>query len=88
MTTTAAEVGLLRHACGMDSRDPYYRDYFAADPGSADDLAWAALVAKGLASVRREPGDPDPVCTLRIYGVTREGKALIGKLDQGEMFSK
>lgn len=76
---TETEVSLMRHACGMDSKDPYYRDYFAADPGSDDDLAWAGLVSVNMASVRQEPND---WCPLRIYGVTSLGKQTIGASDQ------
>ena len=75
---TDEERDLLRHACGVDSRSPYYRDYFAAEPGSDDDCAWAAMVDAGLASVRRQPGS---LTQLRIYGVTTAGKAAIGKPD-------
>jgi len=80
---TAYQVRLMRHACGMDSRDPYYQDYFAAEPGFEDDEHWGDLVRKGLADVRREPCDYSP---YRIYGVTPAGKELIGHHNQEECF--
>jgi hypothetical protein len=68
---------LMCHACGIDSRDPYYRDYFAADPGGRDDREWADLVLIGMAEVRREPHPQ--WSPLRIYGVTDVGKQFLGR---------
>jgi len=76
MTATPEQIELLRHACGMDGRDPYYRDYFCAVPGQVSDLAWRAMQAAGWAEVRREPGPREP---YRTWGVTDAGKRLIGK---------
>jgi hypothetical protein len=66
---------LMRHALGMDSKTPGFRNHFAADPGSDDDLAWMVLAGEGLAVVIRDPGDLFP---LRFYAVTKEGKAAVG----------
>jgi hypothetical protein len=73
------EASLMRHACGANSKTPYYRNYFAADPGSKDDVAWAGLVAKGMAMVMRES------CRIfpnRFYSVTDLGKQAIGEYSE------
>lgn len=73
---TDRQLDLLRHACGIGSRDPYYRDYFAAEPDGDDDREWTRMVTLGLAEVRWQPA---PCWSpLRIYGVTDEGKRAIG----------
>lgn len=79
MTASKNEIELIRHACGVDSREPFYRDYFAAEPGSEDDAAWRRMVCRGWAEVRRDPSSYSP---YRIYGVTKSGMALIGKSPQ------
>lgn len=74
---TKKQLDSMRHACGLTppSKTPYYRNHFAADPGSDDDQTWAGLVAVGLAEVLREP-EPSWM-PLRVYGVTFAGKAAL-----------
>lgn len=79
LSASRNEIELIKHACGIGSHDPFYRDYFAAEPDSDDDAAWRRMVCRGWAEVRREPGSLSP---LRIYGVTKSGMALIGKTPQ------
>jgi len=68
---TEWERELARHATCWPER---YRNYFAADPDGADDQAWARMVDKGFAYVRREPGDP---WSYRIYAVTQLGLSAL-----------
>ena len=68
------EVSLMRHACGMNSKTPGYRNYFAASLDSDDDRAWAGLVTKGMARVTREPVLWWP---LRVYSVTSAGRRVL-----------
>lgn len=74
ITRLRYQVQLLGHACGMYSSEPFFRDHFAAEPGSGGDGEFAYMVQHGLAEVRHEPGQLSP---FRIYGVTDKGKELI-----------
>lgn len=76
---TAYEIKLMRHALGMDGRNPFYRNYFAASPGFEDDEHWQRLKSIGLAYLRMESNDTFPCQT---YGVTEEGKRLIRRLQE------
>lgn len=71
-----SRVELLRHALGADSPTPGYRNYFAAEVGSADDDAWTTMVVEGLAFVARESDDFAPL--LNIYAATTAGRRLAG----------
>jgi hypothetical protein len=72
---------LMIHALAADHGTPYYRNYFAAAPGSANDKEWASLTKAGLAQVIREPQPgifPD-----RVYSVTFEGTCYVHHLMRG-----
>jgi hypothetical protein len=70
---TSKQIKLMRHACGMDSKSPGFRNHYAAEPGSDDDKAWAGMVRSGFAAVGREPVPGNS--PLRIYIVTEKGRA-------------
>ncbi|OEU66292.1 MAG: hypothetical protein BA863_10365 [Desulfovibrio sp. S3730MH75] len=57
---TAYEIKLMRHACAMDSKNPRWRNYFAAENEFEDDEHWQQLVEIGLAEVWQEPNDSIP----------------------------
>jgi hypothetical protein len=66
---------LMRHALGGGGRRPGYRNRFAADPGSDDDVLWQELCAAGLA---RHYGVPGGVYPYNWYRVTEEGQEMVG----------
>jgi len=68
---TKYQLDLMKHAIGAESKDPGYRNYFAATPDSEDDREWASLVGKGYARIRRQPDDR--IWQDRLYCVTPEG---------------
>ena len=78
---TNYEYSLMRHACGMDSRTPYYRNYFAAEPGFKDAACWVHLVGLGLAQrgLRLNPLSP-----YDVYHVTDKGKAYLDEREAKE----
>jgi hypothetical protein len=88
---TKYQLDLMKHAIGAESKDPGYRNYFAATPDSEDDREWTSLVEKGYARVRRQPDDsiwPD-----RLYNVTPEGvdfviKQMVSNKLLDKMFGK
>jgi hypothetical protein len=72
---TERQKHLLRHACGVDSKQPFYRERYSANPGSPDDVEWAQMVGLGWAVVTQEPEAGQ--YALRHYGVTDAGKQAI-----------
>jgi len=66
------ELELMRHACGVEMPQPYYRNHFAATPRSDNDKIWQTLVRKGFAKVASEPSRSF-VGSLRIYAVSELG---------------
>jgi len=72
--STPYQLELMRHALGMASKHPGYRNYFDAEPGGEDNRQWALLVKEGLAVVTREPSDLFPG---RIYAVSDAGKKTL-----------
>lgn len=64
------ELKLLRSACGMESSRPHHRSSFATAPGYTDDLAWAAMVTKGWATLQLGGG-------LHLYRVTASGRRVV-----------
>lgn len=62
---TPAQIELMKHAVGYDSRNPFYRNHFCASRGSADEGRWDALVERGLA-VRVSTGEFSPDATYRV----------------------
>lgn len=71
----ARKLNLLRHALGMEGLTPGYRNHFAAEPGSEDDVVWAAMVTDGLAVKTREPSAFLP---YRYYAASKAGKEAVG----------
>jgi len=72
---TNEERELLRHALGADSDSPGYRNHFAASPGTPADLAWAAMVASGLA---RGPWASTMAGPLKFYAASEAGQEAVG----------
>lgn len=70
---TAYQIKLLRHACGMDSNRPYFRNHFAAAPGFEDDEHWVAMVKLGVA----EKLEHSEIFVDNMYIVTEKGKAIV-----------
>jgi len=68
---TKSEIELMRHACGVDSKNSYYRNFYAAALGSLEIAVWDAMVEKGWAILRRKPGPQFP---YYLYFVTAKGK--------------
>jgi|GEM_PF-2010122 len=69
----AREVDMMGHALGWPKG---YRNWYAADPGGPDDVVWASLVERGLAS-----GPLPGPSTLHYYAVTDAGKAALERSD-------
>ncbi len=66
-----SQIKLMRHACGVDSKDPYFRNYYMAAPESVERRMWDVMVEKGWAIPSREPDD---LHHYYIYRVTENGK--------------
>lgn len=73
-TITPEQRDVMRHALGLDSRRPEWRNHFVTGPGSTDYPHCEALVTAGL--MDRHEGSPlsggDPV-----YSVTEAGRAAL-----------
>lgn len=67
---TDIERDLMKHAMGFDSATPFYRNHFAAWPGSDNDNQWGHLVIGGYAEVTAVPNDIFPYV---FYRVTQKG---------------
>lgn len=75
---TASERDVMEHAIGAainDVRDlGTRRNFYSADPGSADDLIWQVLARDGLASLIRRPSPGFPG---NLWRVTDLGRSAI-----------
>lgn len=77
---TEKERDLLEHATGWRTREPLYRNFFAATPGSDDYLAWCLLMTRGLASTF-DPANSEAIFpSLVHFRATPKGlRALDGR---------
>lgn len=69
----------MEHATGWRSRDPLYRNYFAATPDSEDWRTWAALTARGLANCFTPSNEEARMFPLTYFHVTPLGIKALGK---------
>lgn len=72
------ERDLMEHATGWRSREPLYRNYFAAAVGTADWLAWCSLQARGLAETM-VPANQEALGSYVFFGVTPLGLIALGR---------
>lgn len=82
--TTEKERELMEHATGWRSRDPLYRNYFAANPDSEDWHAWKALTDRGLASLFVPSNEEASILPLHYFHVTPLGISALDKRSKGK----
>lgn len=81
---SASERDLLEHATGWCSKEPLYRNYFAASPGSTDYEAWEKLSARGLASLFIPSNEEATIFPLHYFHVTPLGISALDGRSKGK----
>lgn len=76
----AGDLEIMAHATAWGSRWPLHRNHFCAGPGHADWSAIAALVARGLMKVSREPSPLSGGDT--VFSVTAIGIAALRRANR------
>lgn len=76
---TEQQLFLIKQALGIDSPNPFCRNFYAVSLVDQPDidLVWRELIGMGLAYVAKEPCHR---LKVRIYAVTEEGKRLVSDL--------
>lgn len=83
MKLTERERDLLEHATGWRSKEPLYRNYFAATPDSDDWHAWEALRTRGLAIAYVPSSEVASIFPLTYFHVTPLGISTLSARRKG-----
>lgn len=77
---TDEELGLLRHALGLDKRggrNLTYRNNYSIYPGSGTYVSWCDLVGRELAALVRVDSPRQEGGGMRVFAVTDLGRLVV-----------